>query len=50
MSRKSVSLPLPFPLATAAEDSAATMPEHCYAYDGTIPQIGPLNYKRLNTK
>ena len=35
-SRMSVSLPFPFPLTTAAEDSAATMPDQLRI--GTIEQ------------
>jgi len=45
-SRIPVFLPLPFPPATAAGDSAATMPEQLRTqwYNST----NPLNYKRLN--
>jgi len=42
-----VSLPLPFGLATAADDSAATMPEQLLRIEWHN-STNPLNYKRLN--
>jgi len=46
-SRVSVSLLLPFALATAADDSAPTMPEQLLRIEWHN-STNPLNYKRLN--